>query len=81
LAAQFYETDRVPVVICHATCILLKTRLSSSSLLVDDGTWTGFAKPEELYADSFVGRSIYLFWVEDEVRKFSNTNSIVNGRF
>lgn len=81
LAADFYEAGKVTAVICHATCILLKTRLRSGKLLVDGKTWTGFANSEEDYADSFVGKRIQPFRIEDEARKISGTNFIVSGRF
>jgi putative intracellular protease/amidase len=79
--ASFYEAGKVAAVICHATCVLLKTRLSDGSLLVDGKTWTGFANSEERFADDYVGRRIQPFWIEDEARKLENTNFIVNGRF
>jgi putative intracellular protease/amidase len=80
-AASFYEAGKVLAVICHATCVLLKTRLSDGSLLVSGKTWTGFANSEEQFADEYVGRKIQPFWIEDEARKLANTNFIVNGRF
>jgi putative intracellular protease/amidase len=81
LVASFHEAGKVTAVICHATCVLLKTRLSDGKLLVEDKTWTGFANSEERYADDFVGQKIQPFWIEDEARKLENTNFIVNGRF
>lgn len=81
LAAQFYEHDRVLGVICHATCILLKTKLSNGQLLVEGKTWTGFANSEEQYADSYVGQRIQPFWIEEEARKLAHTNFVVNSRF
>jgi putative intracellular protease/amidase len=81
LVASFYEAGRVTAVICHATCMLLKTRLSDGSLLVDGKTWTGFANSEERFADDYVGRKIQPFWIEDEARRLGNTNFIVAGRF
>ena len=66
---------------CHATCVLLKTRLTDGRLLVDGKTWTGFANSEERFADEHVGQRIQPFWIEDEARKVENTNFIVNGRF
>lgn len=81
LAAKFYESGKVLAVICHATCILLKLRLSSRKLLVENKTWTGFANSEEQYADSYVGQHIQPFWIEDEARKIPNTNFVVGGRF
>ena len=56
LVASFYEAGKVTSVICHATCVLLKTRLADGHLLVEGKTWTGFANSEERYADDFVGQ-------------------------
>jgi putative intracellular protease/amidase len=81
LIASFYEAGKPTVVVCHATCTLLKTRLSSGELLVDGKTWTGFANSEERFADDDVGQKIQPFWIEDEAKKLPNTNFIVNGRF
>jgi putative intracellular protease/amidase len=81
LAAAFYEAGKITAVICHATCILLKTRLVSGKLLVDGKTWTGFANSEEEFADSFVGKKIQPFWIEEEAKKIPNTNFVVSGRF
>jgi putative intracellular protease/amidase len=79
--AAVYESGRVAAVICHATCMLLRTRLTDGSLLVEGRTWTGFANSEERFADEYVGRRIQPFWIEDEARKLEHTNFIVNGRF
>lgn len=81
LAADFYEAGKITAVICHATCMLLKVRLSGGQLLVEGKTWTGFANTEEQYADEFVGRRIQPFRIEDEAKKLSNSNFIVLGRF
>jgi putative intracellular protease/amidase len=68
-------------VICHATCLLLRTRLADGSLLIAGKTWTGFANSEERFVDEYVGRRVQPFWIEDEARQLDNTNFIVNGRF
>ncbi len=81
LVTDFYEAGKATAVICHATCVLLRARLSSGRLLVEGKTWTGFADSEERYADEFVGKPIQPFWIEEEARKVPNTNFIVNGRF
>lgn len=81
LVADFYEAGKATAVICHATCVLLKTKLSNGRLLVEGKTWTGFANSEEQYADEFVGKRIQPFRIEDEAKKIPNTNFIVNGRF
>lgn len=81
LVARAYEAGKVVAVVCHATCILLKTRLSNGDLLVKGKTWTGFANSEEAFADSFVGQRIQPFWIEDEARKLADTNFVVHGMF
>ncbi len=79
--ADFYETGKVVAVVCHATCVLLKTTLSNGDLLVKGKTWTGFANSEEQFADNFVGKRIQPFWIEDEATKIIDTNFIVSGQF
>lgn len=79
--ARAYEAGKVVAVVCHGTCVLLKTRLSNGELLVRDKTWTGFADSEEDFADSFVGKRIQPFRIEEEARKLEGTNFIVHGRF
>jgi len=81
LVVSFYEAGKVTAVICHATCVLLKTRLADGRLLVEGKTWTGFANSEERFADDFVGQKIQPFWIEDEAKMLENTNFIVSGRF
>ena len=81
LAASFYEAGKVTAVICHATCMLLKTRLSDGRLLVEGKTWTGFANSEERYADEYVNQRIQPFWIEDEAKQLDDTNFIVAGPF
>jgi putative intracellular protease/amidase len=79
--AAFYEQGKVAAVICHATCVLLRTRLTDGTLLVEGKTWTGFANSEEAFADEFVGQQIQPFRIEDEAGKLANTNFIVQGQF
>jgi len=81
LVADFYEAGKPAAVICHATCVLLRVRLSNGELLVNGKTWTGFANSEEQYADDFVGKRIQPFRIEDEAKKIPDTNFIVRGRF
>jgi putative intracellular protease/amidase len=80
-AARAYEAGKVLAVVCHGTCILLKTKLSNGDYLVNGKTWTGFANSEEQFADAFVGQRIQPFWIEDEARKMPNTNFITGYRF
>lgn len=79
--ARAYEADKIVAIVCHGTCVLLKTRLANGDLLVKGKTWTGFADAEEAYADSFAGTRIQPFWIETEARKLEGTNFVVNGMF
>jgi putative intracellular protease/amidase len=79
--AKAYEAGKIVAVVCHGTCILLKTRLSNGELLVKGKTWTGFANSEEAFADAFVGQKIQPFWIEEEARKIEGTNFVVNSMF
>jgi len=81
LVAEFYEAGKVVALVCHGTCLLLETKLSDGKLLVEGKTWTGFANSEEQFADSFVGKRIQPFWIEDEARKIPGTNFVVDQRF
>ncbi len=79
--ADFYAAGKPVAVVCHGTCILLKVRRADGELLVQGKTWTGFANTEEDFADSFVGKPIQPFRIEDEARKLADTNFIVASRF
>ena len=81
LVAAFYEAGKITALVCHGTCLLLETRLSTGELLVSGKTWTGFANSEERFADSFVGRRIQPFWIEDEARAIAETNFVVDQPF
>ncbi|MBK6933207.1 MAG: type 1 glutamine amidotransferase domain-containing protein [Saprospirales bacterium] len=81
LVESFYEQGKVVAIVCHAACVLLKTRTSNGNLLVEGKTWTGFANSEEQFADNFVGQRIQPFWIEDEAKKLPNTNFITGGMF
>jgi putative intracellular protease/amidase len=79
--ARAYEAGRIVAIVCHGTCVLLKTRLSTGELLVKGKTWTGFADSEEAYADAFVGMKIQPFWIETEAKKIEGTNFVTAGMF
>ena len=81
LVAAFYEAGKITALVCHATSVLLRARLSSGALLVAGKTWTGFADAEEAYADAYVGQRIQPFWIESEARKLEGTNFIVDQMF
>ena len=79
--ARAYEAGKIVCIICHATCVLLRVRLSNGDLLVKGKTWTGFANSEEDFADAFVNMRIQPFRIEDEARKLVDTYFIVSKRF
>lgn len=79
--ARAYEAGKITAIVCHGTCILLKTRLSNGDLLVKGKTWTGFANSEEAFADAFVGKRIQPFWIEEEAKKLADTNFVTAGMF
>ena len=79
--ARAWEAGKIVGVVCHGTCVLLKTRLSDGELLVKGKTWTGFADSEEDFADSFVGKRIQPFRIEEEAKKLEGTNFVVHGMF
>jgi putative intracellular protease/amidase len=81
LVADFYEAGKITALVCHGTCLLLETKLSSGKLLVEGKTWTGFANSEEQFADGFVGKRIQPFWIEDEARRIPGTNFVVDQMF
>ena len=81
LVADFYEAGKIVALVCHATCLLLETKLPSGRLLFEGKTWTGFANSEEQFADSFVGKRIQPFWIEEEARTLPGTNFVVDQRF
>ena len=81
LVADMHDAGKVVALVCHATCLLLETRVASGELLVAGRTWTGFADSEEDYADAFVGHRIQPFRIEEEARRIPGTNFIVHGRF
>ena len=81
LVSKFFEAGKVTAAVCHATCVLLNTTLSSGELLVKGKTWTGFTNAEEKFADDIVGRRLQPFWIEDEARKIEDTNFVVDQPF
>ncbi|MCB9525243.1 MAG: type 1 glutamine amidotransferase domain-containing protein [Myxococcales bacterium] len=81
LVAAFYEAGKITALVCHATCLLLETRLSDGTLLAAGKTWTGFADAEEAFADQYVGQRIQPFWIETEARRLAGTNFVVDQAF
>jgi putative intracellular protease/amidase len=81
LFASFYEQGKIASAVCHATSILLHTKLTNGKLLVEGRKWTGFANSEEEFADKAVGRRIQPFWIESEARKILNTTFTIGPAF
>src|SRR6266508_5285081 len=81
LVADAYESGKITAVVCHATAVLLDTRLSDGRLLVQGRTWTGFANSEEDFADAAVGQTLQPFRIEDRARALGGTNFVVHGAF
>ncbi|MFN6955031.1 MAG: type 1 glutamine amidotransferase domain-containing protein [Acetobacteraceae bacterium] len=79
--ARAWEAGSIVAAVCHATCVLLRTRLPNGDLLVKGRTWTGFANSEEAFADAWVGRKIQPFWIEDEARRIEGTSFVVHTMF
>ncbi|MEM6636391.1 MAG: type 1 glutamine amidotransferase domain-containing protein [Pseudomonadota bacterium] len=77
--ARFYEAGKMTGLVCHGTCLLLKTKLSDGSLLAEGKTWTGFADSEEQYVEHAAGMKIQPFWIETEAQKITDTNFITGG--
>lgn len=75
------EAGQIITIVCHGTCILLKTRLSDGSLLVAGKPSTRFADSEENLADSFVGSRIQPFRIEEQAKKLQGRNFVVQSRF
>jgi putative intracellular protease/amidase len=75
--AKFYEAGKIVSLVCHGTCVLLKTRLSNGEPLVKGKTWTGFTTSEEKIGEKAVGMKIQPFYIEEEARKLADTNFVV----
>ena len=76
---RFYETGKPLCIVCHASALLLKLRLSNGDRLVTEKTWTGFADSDERYSEAAAGTKIQPFWIETEARKIEDTNFITGG--
>lgn len=77
--ARAYEAGKIVSLVCHGTCVLLKTRLSNGELLAKGKTWTGFANSEEAYVEAAVGQKFQPFWIEEEAKKLDDSNFVAAG--
>lgn len=73
LFVSFYEAGKPSAAVCHASTLLLETKLSSGETLVKGKTWTGFANTEEDIADKAVGMKIQPYRIEEEAKKIKGT--------
>jgi putative intracellular protease/amidase len=77
---RFYEAEKPTAIYCHGTAALPDLTLSDGSYLVEGRTVTGFSNAEEDYSDSFVGRSVMSWRVEDALRE-RGANFVSGGVF
>lgn len=76
----FYEAEKPTAIYCHGTAALVDLKLSDGSYLVDGKTVTGFSNIEEDYSDSFVGKTVMPFRVEDSLKE-RGANYVEGGLF
>ncbi len=68
LFSQFYESGKISAALCHGTALLLYTKLSDGSPLIQGKTMTGFTNEEEDYFDQTLGQKVQPFRIEDEAK-------------
>lgn len=81
LIANFYEKGKFVATICHASCLLLWTKLSDGELLAKGKTWTGFSDAEEKISDEMVGVKVFEETIESEAQKIPSTSFEAAGPF
>lgn len=81
LFAEFYEARKIAAAICHGTCILLNTRLSTGELLVRGKRWTGFTNADEDIVDKTAGTVVEPFRIESEARTIEGTTFVAGQPF
>jgi putative intracellular protease/amidase len=77
---HFYESEKPTCIYCHGTAALVDLKLSDGSYLVEGKTVTGFANVEEDFSDTFVGKKVMPFRIEDELKK-RGANYVQGGLF
>lgn len=81
LIAKFYEQGKFVATVCHASCLLLWTKLSNGDLLTKGKTWTGFSDAEERISDEMVGTKVFEETIESEAGKIPETTFEAGGPF
>ena len=77
---HFYESEKPTCIYCHGTAALVDLRLSDGTYLVEGKTITGFSNGEEDYSDSFVGKTVMPFRLEDAFKE-RGANYVQGGLF
>ena len=77
---DFYEAEKPIGIYCHGTSALADLKLSDGTYLVAGKTVTGFSNIEEDYSDSFVGKKVMPYRIEDVLRE-RGANYIQGGLF
>ena len=77
---RFYEAEKPTAIYCHGTAALADLTLADGSYLVTGKTVTGFSNPEEDYSDTFVGRRVMPWRIEDVLRE-RGANYVQGGLF
>jgi putative intracellular protease/amidase len=77
---RFYEAEKPTCIYCHGTAALVDLKLSDGSYLVEGKTVTGFSNLEEDYSDSFVGKTVMPFRLEDTLKE-RGANYVQGGLF
>jgi putative intracellular protease/amidase len=77
---HFYESEKPTCIYCHGTAALVDLKLSDGSYLVEGKTVTGFSNGEEDYSDSFVGKAVMPFRLEDTLKE-RGANYVQGGLF
>jgi putative intracellular protease/amidase len=77
---HFFESEKPTCIYCHGTAALVDLKLSDDSYLVDGKTVTGFSNAEEDYSDSFVGKAVMPFRLEEALKE-RGANYIQGGLF
>jgi putative intracellular protease/amidase len=77
---HFYESEKPTCIYCHGTAALVELKLSDDSYLVGGKTVTGFSNAEEDYSDSFVGKAVMPFRLEEALKE-RGANYVQGGLF
>lgn len=79
LIAAFYEKGKIVTLICHGSCLLLWTRLSSGKLLAEGKKWTGFTDEEEEEVNAAFGMTLNEYTIQSEAAGIAGTSFLCRG--